>query len=140
MALAARLADGFIAQRDEFVVERTRRDLPEALPTHFHVAFLGEAFAGSFGFGQHFCERDGIKMTLIQCDAAFLNDTRDDSRFRCARTDGANAIAAALGDLVNLGTHLRCGEKGVFTAVHWRAGRKAGLSLKREGMPVATQR
>ena len=48
MRFAAGFADGVVAQRDEFVVERARVDLPEAFPRDCHVAFLRESFAGVF--------------------------------------------------------------------------------------------
>ena len=73
--------DGFVAQRDEIVVEWARRDLPETFPRDAHVAFLGEAFAGDFGFLQHFCQRGGIEMALIERDPTFLDDAGDDAGF-----------------------------------------------------------
>ena len=57
MDFAAGFADGFVAQGDEFVVERARGDLPEAFPGNLHVAFLREFFAGGFGFLKHLGER-----------------------------------------------------------------------------------
>ena len=71
-------------------------------------------------------------MALIQSDAAFFDDARDDAGFGRAGADGANAVAAALGDFVNLGTHFRGGEKGVFAAVHRRAAGMRGLAVKRD--------
>jgi hypothetical protein len=44
MDLAAGFADGFVAERDEFFVERARGDLPKAFPGDFYVA-LGANFS-----------------------------------------------------------------------------------------------
>jgi hypothetical protein len=77
--LAARLTNGFVAQRDKFVVERARRDLPKAFPRNFDVAFLGKFFAGDFGFSQHLGELGGIEMALVERDAAFLDDAGNDA-------------------------------------------------------------
>ena len=137
---AAGFADGFVAQRDEFVVERARVNLPEAFPTHFHVAFLRKFFAGGFGFLKHACERRAVEMALIQRDATFLDDARDDARFGRAGANGANAVAAAPGDFVNLGTHLRGGEEGVFAAIHRRAAGVRGLSVESDRVPLDAER
>ena len=45
MHLAASLANGFVAETDEFIIERARGDLPEAFPARFHVALFSEAVA-----------------------------------------------------------------------------------------------
>ena len=141
MNLAAGFADGFVAQRDEFVVERARRDLPETFPRDFHVAFARKGFARSFCLRQHCRELGRIQMPLIQSDPTFFNHAGDDARFCGAGADGANAarprlIFAARGDFINLGTHFCCREKCVLAAIHRRATGMRGLAVKRDRVPL----
>ena len=98
MRFAAGFADGFVAERDEFVVERARVDLPEAFPLTFTLPSLRELFAGVFGFLKHLGERRAVEMPLVERDAAFLDDAGNDAGLGCAGADGANAAIAALGD------------------------------------------
>jgi len=94
MHFTTRLADGFVAERDEFLVERARCDLPETFPIHFHVAFLGEFLAGVLCLLKHFCEHGGIEMALVERDATFFNNTGAMPGLGRAGADGANAVAA----------------------------------------------
>src|SRR5580698_8453748 len=108
-------------------MEWARRNVPEPFPGNFHAAFAGKLFARVLRFPQHFREGGWIEVTLVQGNAAFFNDAGDNPGFGGAGTDGANAVAAACGNAVNLGTHLRGREKGIAPAVHWRAAGMRGL-------------
>src|ERR1700724_674332 len=73
-------------------------------------------------------------MALIERNSTLLNDAGDDSRFRCAGANRANAAIAAFRDLVNLRTHRRGGEKCIAAAVHWRAAGMRGLPTECDGV------
>ena len=73
-------------------------------------------------------------MALVQSDATFFNDAGDDAWFGGAGTDGANAVAAAFGDVINFRAHFGGGEESVFAAVHRRAAGMRGLAVKSNGM------
>src|SRR5208282_455138 len=153
---AAGFADGFVAQQNEFIVERARGDLPEPFPGNFHAALLRKCFAGIFRLLQHFCQRGGVEMTLIQRDAALGDHAGDNAGFGCARADGANAAivarasrpfvgfgthrrdacaTTAFGDAIDFRAHFRGGKEGILAAVHRRAAGVRGLALERNGVP-----
>ena len=73
-------------------------------------------------------------MPLIQRDAAFLHNARDNPRFGHARTNRANA-SVPLRDLINFRTHFRRREKGVLAPVHWRAAGMRRLPAKSDRVP-----
>src|SRR5256714_3360953 len=71
--------NGFVAERDEIVVEEDRFDLPEAFPGNGDVAFARETLAGFACFGEHAGKSGGVEMALVERDSAFFDDARDDA-------------------------------------------------------------
>src|SRR5205085_9956779 len=77
MWLGAGLGNGFVAERDEIVVEKNRLDLPEAFPGNGDVPFARETLAGFACFGEHAGKSGGVEMTLVERDPACYDDARD---------------------------------------------------------------
>src|SRR6185312_307414 len=57
-----------------------------------------------------------------------------------AGTYGADAVAAASGDAIHLGTHAGGGEEGILAAIHRRAAGMRRLAVKGDGVPLNTER
>src|SRR5438105_8443151 len=74
-------------------------------------------------------------MALIERDPAFFDDTGDNSWFRGARTDRANA-SMSIGDLVNLRAHPCGGQKGIAPAIHWGTPGMRRLASKNNGVSL----
>src|ERR1043165_572311 len=69
-------------------------------------------------------------MPLIERDAAFSDNTGDNTRLRRARADRAHSAVAALCDPINFLAHLACGEESVPAAIHRRAAGMGSLAVK----------
>ena len=78
-------------------------------------------------------------MPLIQRDAAFLHDTGDYAGLCRAGTNRANTAVPAR-DVINLRTHFSGGQKGIFTAVHWRAAGMGRLTVKSDRVTLDPKR
>src|SRR5262245_50379084 len=129
MNFAAGFADGFVAQRDELVVEWMRINLPNTIPSGGDVSLFRKTFAGVTSVLQQSSERGLVEVPLIESDPTIFNNAGNNARLRRARTNRANA-AMTFGELINQRAHLRRGEKSVLAPVHGRTARMRGLAVK----------
>ena len=90
-------------------------------------------------FPEHVGEGRGVEVALVEREAAFRDDAGDDAGLGRAGADRADATVAVR-DAVNLGSHLRGGEKGVAAAVHRRAAGVRGLAVEGHGVPLDAER
>src|SRR4030081_827579 len=136
MRLRAGFRDGFVAKRDQFIIEYDRLDIPQPVPRKIDITFRGELFARYFCFTQHSLQGAGVEMALIERDSTFFDHARDNSRLCCARADRANALTAALSDSINLGAHLCSRQKCIASPVHRRTAGMRRLSAKCDGVTL----
>src|SRR5262245_57088610 len=118
------LATGFLyrvgAETNQVRMEKHGLDLPQTIPCDANIAFTGKPLAGLARVVQQSGKRRGVEMTLVKRYPAFLDDTGDDSRFRGAGADGANA-AVANSDAIDLRAHPGGGQKSITSPIHGRA-------------------
>src|ERR1700730_4758295 len=78
-------------------------------------------------------------MALIECDAAFFNDTCHDAGFCCAGADCANAAVLG-GDPIDLGAHFCCSKESIFADIHRRAAGMSGLAMECDCVSLDAER
>src|SRR3954468_17376641 len=101
MRVRAGFLDRGVGHSDQLTIKEDRLDIPNSFPRKIDISFLAEFFARGFCVAQHLLEGFSVEMALIERDSAFFDHAGDDSRFRRAGTDSANALAAAFGNFVN---------------------------------------